>query len=110
MPSTHDTLSVFVTGDVTIDWNIAHISSESNELTDWTGGDSCRMKGQFGSAALLCRMSWQYGSAALLADLITSMAYQLKSDQPFSIEVATTHSALTKTIDPYDTSYCGPVG
>jgi hypothetical protein len=62
----NDTLSVFVTGDVTIDWNIAHISSESNELTDWTGGDSCRMSWQHGSAALLCRMSWQHGCAALV--------------------------------------------
>ncbi len=31
MPSTCKTLSVFVTGDVTIDWNIAPISNESND-------------------------------------------------------------------------------
>lgn len=102
MPSTSKTLSVFVTGDVTIDWNIAHISSESNELSDWTGGDSCRMNWQHGSAALLCRMSWQHGSAALLADLITSMANKLNSELPLAVEVTTTHSTSTKIVDPYD--------
>ncbi len=101
----NDPLSVFVTGDVTIDWNIAHISSESNELTDWTGGDSCRMSWQHGSAALLCRMSWQHGSAALLADLVTSMTAQLRDDLPFAVEVTTTHTTSAKTIDPYDPGY-----
>ncbi len=98
----NNSLSVFVAGDVTIDWNIAHISSESNELSDWTGGDSCRMSWQHGSAALLCRMSWQHGSAALLADLVSSMANQLTSELPFAIDVTTTHTTSTKTVDPYD--------
>jgi hypothetical protein len=31
MPSTRKALSVFVTGDVTIDWNIAPISNEAKD-------------------------------------------------------------------------------
>ena len=100
-----DTLSVFVTGDVTIDWNIAHISTESNELTDWTGEDSCRMNWQQGGTALLCRMSWQHGSAALLADLMTSMTNQLKDDLSIPVDVTSIHKTSTKTIDPYDSGY-----
>jgi hypothetical protein len=87
-----DTFSVFVTGDVTIDWNIAHIARESHEVVDWTGEDSCRM-------------SWQYGSAVLLADLITSMASQLKAYLPFNVEVTSTRTTSTATIDPYDPTY-----
>jgi RyR domain len=105
MQNTKDALSVFVTGDVTIDWNIAHISRESHEVTDWTGDDSCRMNWQHGSADLLCRMSWQHGSAALLADLMTSLTNQLKDDLAIPVEVTSTHTTSKKTIDPYDPGY-----
>jgi len=87
-----DTLSVFVSGDVTIDWNIAHISRESHESTGWTGEESCRM-------------SWQYGSAVLLSDLITSMTNQLKVYLSYNVEVTSTHTTSTSTIDPYDPCY-----
>ncbi|MCX6179854.1 MAG: RyR domain-containing protein [Chlorobiales bacterium] len=87
-----DARSVFVTGDVTIDWNIAHISRESNEPTDWIGEDSCRM-------------SWQYGSAALLANLITTITLQNQDDLPFPVEVTSTHTNPQEPIDPYDPFY-----
>ena len=87
-----DLLSVFVTGDVTIDWNIAHVSRESHEQTDWIGED-------------ICRMSWQYGSAVLLADLITAMTTQLKEELLFPIEVTSTHTTTQEPIDPYDPHY-----
>ena len=98
-------LSVFVTGDVTIDWNIAHISRESHEETDWTGEDNCRVNWEHGRSALLCRMSWQHGSAVLLADLITSMTDQLKGELLFPVEVTSTHTTSARTIDPYNPYY-----
>ncbi|NTU44642.1 MAG: ATPase [Chlorobiaceae bacterium] len=87
-----DKLSLFVTGDVTIDWNIAHISRESHDPSAWTGAESCRM-------------SWQFGSAVLLSDLITSMTNQLKVYLPYTVDVTSTHTTPASTIDPYDTCY-----
>ena len=87
-----DVLSVFVTGDVTIDWNIAHVSRGSHEQADWIGED-------------ICRMSWQYGSAALLVDLITAMSNQLKKELLFPIEITSTHTSSQEPIDPYDPHY-----
>jgi hypothetical protein len=92
MRNKKDTLSLFVTGDVTIDWNIAHLSRESYEPTAWTGEESCRM-------------SWHYGSAVLLADLITSMTNQLRVYLPFNVEVTSSHTSSASTIDPNDPSY-----
>ena len=105
MRNKQDVISVFVTGDVTIDWNIAHISRESNDVTDWTGDDSGRMNWQDGSADLLCRMSWQHGSAALLADLMTSMANQLKEELHVPVEMTSTLATSAETVDPYDSGY-----
>ena len=52
--------TVVVTGDVTMDWNIAHRSRALREPTEWTG-------------QARSNMNWQFGSAALLADLIMAM-------------------------------------
>ena len=105
MQNKQDVISVFVTGDVTIDWNIAHISRELNEVTDWTGDDSCRVNWQDVSADLLCRMSWQHGSAALLADLMTSMANQLKEELHVPVDITSAHTTSTIKIDPFAPGY-----
>jgi len=67
-------ISVVVTGDVTIDWNIAHTTHELLEPTEWTGDANCSM-------------NWNYGSAALLGDIIATMENQQKDDFPIPIAV-----------------------
>ncbi|ACF42481.1 hypothetical protein Ppha_0134 [Pelodictyon phaeoclathratiforme BU-1] len=60
MQEQKSTFTVVVTGDVTMDWNIAHKSRALREPTEWTG-------------QARSNMNWQFGSAALLADLIATM-------------------------------------
>jgi len=44
---------VIVAGDVTIDWNLAHIPSLGSDGAIWNAADSARLCGQRGGAALL---------------------------------------------------------
>ncbi|MEI6758584.1 MAG: RyR domain-containing protein [Chlorobium sp.] len=69
-------ITVVVTGDVTIDWNIAHNSNSLQEQTEWTGKAKSNMHAH-------------YGSAALIADLIGTMVNQQKND--FRDPVKVTH-------------------
>ncbi len=88
--------TVLVTGDVTMDWNIAHQSSGLREPTEWTG--SARSN-----------MSWQFGSAVLLADLIKTMTHSRKGVFPFSVNVIppqTPRQSSVRLADPrYVRSY-----
>lgn len=92
MPKKKNTLSVVVTGDVTIDWNIAHHTHELREPTDWTGESSSSM-------------NWQFGSAALLADLITATTTQLKVDYSLPIEVTIPVEPSKVPASPYDHNF-----
>ena len=89
MPTKKNTLSVVVTGDVTIDWNIAHHTKELREPTDWTGESSCSI-------------NWQFGSAALLADLVSTIAIQLNDKQAPSIVVTSPDIQAQEPVRPYD--------
>ncbi|NTV92691.1 MAG: ATPase [Chlorobiaceae bacterium] len=89
MQDNQKAFSVVVTGDVTIDWNIAHHSHELREPTDWTGESSCSM-------------NWQYGSAVLVADLISTVAKQLNDSKTHSIAVSTPDTPAQIPACPYD--------
>jgi hypothetical protein len=56
--------TVVVTGDVTMDWNLAHRAGGEDAGTAWTVDD-------------FTRACWQRGGAALLADLIEAVASHL---------------------------------
>jgi hypothetical protein len=59
---------VAVTGDVTMDWNIARTQRLGNDGKTWNAQDSMHTY-------------WQRGGAALLADLVKSIADQVNSGQ-----------------------------
>jgi hypothetical protein len=65
MPDTKKTRSVVVTGDVTMDWNIARTQRLGNDGKTWNAQDSIRTY-------------WQRGGAALLADLAVDIAAEIK--------------------------------
>lgn len=80
-----------VTGDVTMDWNLARTrSSESSRLV-WTAEDSTRAY-------------WQRGGAALQADLIEAVAKQLRQSGQTAYEVFQT-AAPRDPVHPGDDSY-----
>lgn len=58
--------TIVVTGDFTIDWNIARIRRDDISGNSWNPND-------------LTRACWQRGGAALLGDLIETLAADLKS-------------------------------
>lgn len=64
-----DTQVAVVTGDVTVDWNLAHIPTEGDTGADWTEDAQTRACGQ-------------RGGAALLADLLQTAAGGLPDDAP----------------------------
>lgn len=92
MQKAKNTLSVVVTGDVTIDWNIAHQADALREPTDWTGEAKSNL-------------NWQYGSAALLADLITTMAKQSDSNLPHPVKVISPDNPEQASLSLYDPRY-----
>ncbi|MBL8829659.1 MAG: AAA family ATPase [Planctomycetaceae bacterium] len=59
------TSNVVVTGDVTIDWNLAHIQNLPGNSAAWAADD-------------LTRACWQRGGAALMADLIDALAAAMR--------------------------------
>lgn len=61
-----DRKTVLVTGDFTIDWNIAHIQRAEGTGQAWNPDDRTRA-------------CWQRGGAALLGDLIEGLALDLKN-------------------------------
>jgi len=58
---------VVVTGDVTMDWNLARVRRLKEALPAWNADDRTRA-------------SWQRGGAAMLADLIEAVADTLRRD------------------------------
>jgi len=60
-------MSIVVTGDVTIDWNLARINRGTSKELTWKPDDSTHA-------------CWQRGGAALLADLIADIAKDLEGD------------------------------
>jgi len=60
--------TVVVTGDVTIDWNIAHTRRADGTGISWNEGD-------------VTRAYWQRSGAALLADLVEAVAEELRQNK-----------------------------
>lgn len=90
--SSHDSSqAVVVTGDVTMDWNIARIHRGDHLRSSWNADD-------------VSRACWQRGGAALLADLIQASADQLPSNAGAGWRVLQT-SAPVKPVLPSDDRY-----
>src|SRR5947208_2887196 len=82
---------VVVTGDVTMDWNIARIRLGDHPKSSWNADDTTRAH-------------WQRGGAALLADLVETIAGQLDQDGGTRYRVLQT-SAPAKPVLPSDDRY-----
>lgn len=92
MQQNKNALLVVVTGDVTMDWNIARHAHPSQEATEWTG-------------EARSNLNWQYGSAALLAELITTMTKQLESDLPYTVKVISPDTPAQASFTLFNTCY-----
>ena len=92
MQEQKNAFTVVVTGDVTMDWNIAHQAHALREPTDWTGEAKSNM-------------NWQYGSAALLAELITTMTTQSESGLPDPVEVISHNIPKQTSVTLFDPRY-----
>jgi hypothetical protein len=92
MQQNKNALLVIVTGDVTMDWNIARHAHPSQEATEWTG-------------EARSNLNWQYGSAALLAELITTMTKQLESDLPYTVKVISPDTPAQASFTLFNTCY-----
>lgn len=68
MPDSTSEKIVVVTGDVTIDWNLARTQRSHDGGAAWNADDCTRAY-------------WQRGGAALLADLIEAIADELRRDE-----------------------------
>jgi hypothetical protein len=66
--ASHSPKVVVVTGDVTIDWNLARTRRLQAEASVWNADDRTRA-------------CWQRGGAAMLADLIEAIALTVRRDQ-----------------------------
>jgi len=82
---------VVVTGDMTMDWNIARIHRGDHLRSSWNADD-------------VSRACWQRGGAALLADLIQAIADQLPPKTGAGFRVLQT-SAPIKPVLPSDDRY-----
>lgn len=92
MANAHDSRKVVVvTGDVTMDWNLARTRRSESGESVWFAGDHTRA-------------CWQRGGAALLADLIEVIAKQLSQSGHASFEVHQI-AAPKKPVDPGDDQY-----
>lgn len=84
----HSTKRVVITGDVTMDWNLARLRRSKGKILRW-GHDDCT------------RACWQPGGAALLADLIIAVAKDL--DKNLGMKHTIIKPAISQSpIDPGD--------
>jgi hypothetical protein len=80
--------TIVVTGDFTIDWNIARIRGGEGAGKDWNASDRTRA-------------CWQRGGAAMLGDLLEQVAASLKIDAPGGLRVSKI-PALPESMCPTD--------
>lgn len=83
--------AIVVTGDVTMDWNIARIRRNGRAVSSWNADDSTSAH-------------WQRGGAALLADLIQAVARAREPDEKKGARILQT-SATAKPVLPGDGQY-----
>jgi hypothetical protein len=82
---------IIVTGDVTMDWNIARISQQDTDSSVWNAKD-------------WSHAYWQRGGAALVADLIEAVAHGKRDNGKPSCEVRQM-DAPRKPVSPDDSRY-----
>ena len=82
---------IVVTGDVTMDWNLAYLSSSPDDHPNWNPSDRTTV-------------SWQRGGAALLADLLTQVAARIGQEIEKNIQIYQT-GAASAAVDPADPAY-----
>jgi hypothetical protein len=82
---------VIVSGDVTLDWNLARSRGLETQIGVW-------------EPAACSRLRWQRGGAALLADLVESIAAQIRERGVFEIRQPDTPQRTGTTAD----SHLGP--
>lgn len=80
-----------VSGDVTMDWNLARIRKLDHGALEWNADDCTRS-------------NWQRGGAALLADLIGAVAQQLNESRLARWEVRTL-ATPAQPVSPTDAGY-----
>lgn len=85
------TANVVITGDITMDWNLARVNRGADKELTWNPDDS----------TFAC---WQRGGAALLADLISVIAQDLMSGSKHIYSISQS-SAPTKPVDPSNPVY-----
>jgi hypothetical protein len=90
MNKNNGTKIVLVTGDVTIDWNIARILRQESITQAWYQGNM---------AAAFC----QYGGAAMLGELISAVSHNLNQENKGRVEVRQVDLSRQKITpaDPY---------
>ncbi len=82
-------LKIVVTGDITMDWNLAQVNRSASSQTTWTSD-------------LRTYASWQRGGAALLADLVDLIARDLDAGKGYTLFQPV--SPITP-VDPSDPTY-----
>lgn len=81
-----------VTGDVTMDWNIARTSSHRSLGLPWKSADSLRIY-------------WQRGGAALLADLIKAVSKTLRDSGKVDSKIAIVDAPKKQIVQPSEKNY-----
>lgn len=87
----YSTKRVVVTGDVTIDWNLARLRRSKGKLQRW-GYDDCT------------RATGQPGGAALLANLIDAIANDLNENMGINLAIIKPEPSLSR-VDPGDNRF-----
>ena len=84
---------IIVTGDITMDWNLARTRRSKGEQTFWSADDTTRA-------------FWQRGGAAMLADLIEAIASDLQKDGTAGFSIRQTAApGKSKRVQPDDDQY-----
>ncbi len=68
---------IVITGDVTMDWNLARTPRSKRDVSSWSADDTTST-------------SWQRGGAALLADLIEAIAGDLQRNGSSQVSIRQT--------------------
>jgi hypothetical protein len=85
--------TVIITGDITMDWNLARTRRSPGDSSFWNADDTART-------------TWQRGGAALLADLVEAIARDLPHDEGAGFSIHQTGAARTSSqVQPNDDRY-----
>src|SRR5512136_1292529 len=84
---------IIVTGDITMDWNLARTRRSKSEQSFWSADDTTRA-------------FWQRGGAALLADLVEAITSDLQKDGTAGFSIRQTAApGRSKRVQPDDDQF-----